>query len=109
MNSGPNKKSTIRDILMKKSIPSRNPISKVNKSISKEKSNFVLQNKIFTKKFDKNDFYKNIIKTELKINPMTTSRLNNRLCLSAKQDFKQPNRMRELEDKIEKLKQVNSC
>ncbi len=108
MNSGPYKKNAIQDILMKRNISTKSPINNkiLPKSISKEKSNFCLQNKIFTKKFDKNEFLKNIVKTDFKMNPIVSNRVT-RSSQSAKAIPKNnDNRVKELENEVESLRQV---
>ncbi len=108
MNSGPYKKSTIQDILMKRNISTKSPINNkiLPKSISKEKSNFCLQNKMFTKKFDQKEFFKNIAKPEFKINPIVSNRIT-RSSQSAKTIPKNnDNRVKELENEVENLRQV---
>jgi hypothetical protein len=107
MNSGPSKKSTLQDILFKKNV--RSPLKNIytNKSIPKEKSNFCLQNKVFTKKFDQNELFKNMTKPQLKINPIVSNRAINRSSYSAKSNQKSlDKKTKELEDQIENLKQV---
>jgi hypothetical protein len=110
MNSGQYKKSTMQDIILKKNIRSKSPSKNIYsiKSIPKEKSNFCLQNKIFTKRFDQYEYFKNMTKPSLKINPIATNRVVNRSSYSAKSNPKPIDRTKELEEEIENLKQVYS-
>ena len=109
MNSGPSKKSTLQDILFMKNVRSKSPLKNfyTTKSIPREKSNFCLQNKVFTKRFDQYELFKNMTKPQLKINPIVTNRVINRSSYSAKYNPKPlDKKTKELEDEIENLKQV---
>ena len=109
MNAGPFRKLNNLDVInVKKNIVNKSPNNrKVNNSNSKEKKN-QMHSKIFTKKNERNEFFKNVSqKSEYKINPVLTNEINSNNSPFTKSNIKiDEDRHKILEEQILLLKQV---